>query len=171
VLIVVSLLVVASVGMDTLSATRAYATGEGLWSKRQKEAVNALVRYASSRDERDYEAYRRALEVPLGDKQARLELQKAAPDLAVARAGFLKGKNHPDDVPKLIRLFLRFRNFELMATAIRIWTQGDGQIERLMALGNELHSEVVGPARPDEVRRLLDAIAAVDLEVTPLEDA
>jgi diguanylate cyclase (GGDEF)-like protein/PAS domain S-box-containing protein len=171
VLVVVSLLIVASVGMDTLSATRAYATGEGLWSKRQKEAVNALVRYASSRDERDYEAYRSALEVPLGDKQARLELQKEAPDLAVARAGFLKGKNHPDDIPKLIQLFRRFRSFELMATAIRIWTEGDGQIERLMALGHELKSEVAGPARADEVRRLLGEIAAVDREVTPLEDA
>jgi hypothetical protein len=30
-------------------------------------------------------------------------LEKEAPDLAVARAGFLKGLNHPDDVPKLIK--------------------------------------------------------------------
>src|SRR5476649_1632140 len=66
--------------VNTLSSVRAYVEGEGLWSKAQKDAAYHLRIYAFSHDEKDYRAFRDFLKVPLGDKKARLELQKAEPD-------------------------------------------------------------------------------------------
>ena len=56
-LIIVSLLVIANIGMDVLTSMRAYVGGEGLWSKAQKDAVHYLLRYGKSRSEDDYERY------------------------------------------------------------------------------------------------------------------
>jgi hypothetical protein len=94
--------------MDILTAIRAYVGGEGLWAKAQKDAVHSIEHYAVSYDEADYLAYRREIQVPLGDRKARIELQKEDPDLAVAEAGFIQGRNHPDDVEPAVRLFRRF---------------------------------------------------------------
>ena len=83
-----------------VSASRAYVGGESFWSKAQKEAVYSLFRYAQTRAEADYADYREAIAVPLGDRQARLELEKPEPDLAIVREGFIAGKNDPDESPE-----------------------------------------------------------------------
>jgi hypothetical protein len=74
--------------MDVIDTTRAYVTGEGLWSKAQKGALLSLHRYASSGDARHYEQYRAEIAVPIGDRQARLELEKPRPDLVKVYDGF-----------------------------------------------------------------------------------
>ncbi len=76
-LIVVSLLGLSYLTIENLSAARAYVGGEGLWSKAQKQAVHDLLRYSISHSDADYQNYRQALLVPLGDRQARLELREA----------------------------------------------------------------------------------------------
>src|SRR5262245_19799610 len=68
-----------------LGAARSYVGGEGLWSKAQKASVYHLTRYATSHREEDFELYRRAIDVPLGDRQARLELEKPNADPGVVR--------------------------------------------------------------------------------------
>ncbi len=94
-LIVVLLVLLASESLKIVSASRAYVGGESLWSKAQKEAVYSLFRYAQSHAEADYAAYRAEIAVPMGDHRARLELERPDPDLAVAREGFIAGKNDP----------------------------------------------------------------------------
>jgi hypothetical protein len=83
-------------GMRVMSGIRAYVGGEGLWSKAQKEAVIDLVQYTRSRDEADYRKFLDNIEEQLGDKQARLEMDKPDPDMAVVREGFIKGGSQPD---------------------------------------------------------------------------
>jgi hypothetical protein len=61
-------------------AVRAYVGGEGLWSKAQKDATYRLVRYARSGDSVEYRHFRELLDVQLGDRQARIELDRARPD-------------------------------------------------------------------------------------------
>jgi hypothetical protein len=46
--------------------------------------------------------------VPLGDRTARLELLESSPSLDSAARGFLAGRNAPDDVPGMIRMFRLF---------------------------------------------------------------
>ncbi len=108
------------------SAARAYVGGESLWSKGQKDAVIHLMRYADGRDEEEFRAYERAIAVPLGDRQARLELTRARPDYDKAAAGLLVGGNHPDDIPGMIRLgSVWSRAYRQSITQYKIWSRGD----------------------------------------------
>ena len=172
VLIVGCLLVLANVQMEILSGVRAYVGGEGLWSKGEKDAVHHLARYAETRDERDYRRYLDAIAVPMGDKQARLELEKPAPEPRVVREGFVKGRNHPDDVPRMAMLFRRFRHVSYMAKAIAIWTAGDRYVAAIAERGAALHGEIrSGRGSPDQAGALLEQIGVLDQRLTPLEDA
>jgi asparagine N-glycosylation enzyme membrane subunit Stt3 len=67
-IVVILLLGLGYLTIENLSAARAYVGGEGLWSKAQKQAVRELLLYSSSRLETHFDAYRRALLVPLGDR-------------------------------------------------------------------------------------------------------
>src|SRR3954468_239650 len=84
--------------LSTLSSVRAYVGGEGLWSKAQKDAVFHLYRYGVSRTERDYQLFEQFMRVPMGDARARHELLQSDRDMQAARAGFIEGRNHPDDI-------------------------------------------------------------------------
>src|SRR5206468_1509394 len=58
-----------------------------------------------------------------------------------------------------------------MARAITVWTEGDGYIDQLRSLADELHREV-NSAHPDaqKIGQISNQIAVVDARVTPLED-
>jgi len=159
-------------GMTVLSAVRAYVGGEALWSKAQKEAVYHLIRYASSHDRDEFDKYRVALSVPEGDRKARVELDKPEPDYALARQGFLEGRNDPADVDGMIGLFRRLRHVALVDRSIAIWEEADVHIAELSRLADRLQAEVERTP-PDRVR-IDAALAAIDREagiLTPLEDA
>src|SRR5882672_1655979 len=168
---VIVLLALSYEAIQTLSAARAYVGGEGLWSKAQKEAVHSLVRYSASHSEEDYERCQQALQTPLGDKTARLELEKKSPDPKIVYKGFVQGRNRPEDVDGMAKLFRRFRHTKYMTEAITIWSDADNRIQELQELGEELHAEIRS-GRPDPVR-LKDIARRVDLvgdQLTPLED-
>ena len=170
VLIVGCLVLLAGLGLETLSAVRAYVGGESLWSKAQKEAVHHLTRYALSGAEGDDQAYLRALAVPLGDRQARLELEKPDPDLRVVYEGFRAGGNHPEDLEGMANLFRRFRRVPQMARAIAVWAEGDAGIARLRELGEALHGAIQsGGAAPERIRGILGEVDALDQRLSRLE--
>lgn len=133
---------VATVSMDALSAVRAYAVGESHYSKGQKDALFYAHRYANSHDESDFTRFKFALAKPRGDKWARIALQRVDPDKDSARASFLEGGNHPDDVDKLIRLFVWGKDTPLLAGAISIWTQGDAAIDELLVLVSRARADI-----------------------------
>lgn len=169
--IVVLLFLFANYSIGLMSATRAYVGGEGLWSKAQKEAVYALSRYCADRDPKDYAVFKDALRVSLGDRQARLELEKPDPDLAVAAAGFLQGRNHPDDIEGMIHLFRTFRRVPEIDKAIAIWAQGDVHIDQLIALGDRIHPAVqAGILDANAAREHLAQLHEINALLTPLED-
>ena len=91
--------------MSIMSSTRAYVNGESLWSKGHKDAVFHLIQYSRTSAPTDYELFQEAIRVPLGDRIARLNLDGPNPDRAVARAGFLQGGVHPDDVDGIVVMF------------------------------------------------------------------
>jgi len=168
---VVGLLALSCETIFTLSATRAYVGGEGLWSKSQKKAVGKLLEYAVSRAPQDFEEYLQALQTPLGDKQARLELEKPNPDPQVVYEGFVRGRNRPEDVNGMAKLFRRFRHTKYMNDAVEIWSEGDQLIERLQTLGNELHAENTARTRDEaRIHELTLKVEQVNNQLTPLED-
>ena len=171
VLIVACLVFLTNARMEIQSAVRAYVGGEGLWSKGQKDAVHYLTRYARSHVEDDYQHYLNALAIPLGDQQARLELEKPDPDLAVVYKGFIQGRNHPDDVENMAWLFRRFRHIGYMARAIAIWAEGDASITELRRRGAELHAAITSEqADSAGLDAILEQINVLNRGLTSLED-
>jgi len=169
--IVLVLLLLANESMNILSAARAYSEGESLWSKGQKRAMFHLVRYSETHSEDDYQKYREAISVPLGDEKARVELEKADPDYAVAWQGFVEGRNHPDDIPGLIMLFRRFRHLDFMAAVIDLWTEGDRHVAEVVQIAEELHARIAsGQTSPERVLPFRDRILDIDTRLTPLTD-
>lgn len=171
-LIIAVLLVLVDATMENLSAGRAYVGGEGLWSKAQKDAVYHLLRYAASGDEDEFRRYREAIAVPLGDRKAREALDRPEPDYEAARRGFIEGRNHPDDVDAMARLFVRFRNVHYIDRAISIWAEGDRLIAQLEEAAAGLRRELAS-GRPDRSRieALRGDIHRISLALGPLEDA
>jgi len=166
------ILVLSFSGLAILSSVRAYIGGEGLWSKAQKQAVMKLGRYAWSHDEKEYNSYLDVLKIPLGDKQARLELEKTNPEYLAAQTGFLRGGNHPKDIPGMIVLFRRYHRVSYLRTAIAIWTEADGLIENLQKVGVQIHTLMHTPhPSPVRLEKLLIQVQDINTQLTPLENA
>src|SRR3954452_24181429 len=75
-LAIVTLLALCIGGFSVLSSVRAYVGGESLWSKARAAAVSNLRAHASSGRPAEYRRFIEALAVPLGDRAARLEMEK-----------------------------------------------------------------------------------------------
>ncbi len=169
--IVVILVLLASESMNILMATRSYSEGESLWSKGQKQAIFYLLRYSETKSEGDFRKYRERIAVTLGDKKARLELEKPNPDYAIAWQGFVEGDNHPEDIPGLIMLYRRFRHIDFMAKVIDLWTEGDRLIEELTVTAEELNALIwSGNADSERLNAFRERLVKIDIELTPLTD-
>ncbi len=161
------LAVLCSAIVGVLSSARAYVGGESLYSKGQKNAVRWLDQYLRSGDEPDFQRYREALAVPLGDRIARIELEKPSPDDATVRRGFLQGGNDPADLVLLIGFYRLFRHAPLVSDAIDVWASADDELLQLERLGERIHQArgagADGGWRPGyelEIERL-DAVLSV----------
>lgn len=170
--IVIFLLLLAMVSVDILSAGRAYVGGESLWSKAQKDAVYHLAQYAENHDEQHYLKFRQAIAVPLGDRKARIELDKRTPDLSVARQGLIEGRTHPDDLPGVVRLFRTMRDVSYMARVVELWEQGDQYVVELDRVGELIHARIMtGNGSAANMRPLLARVHKINERVAPLSDA
>ena len=159
--------------INTLSSVRAYVGGEGLWSKAQKDALYQLLKYARTHSEADYEKFNSFMKVNQGDHKARIELAKGNgnADLAIVRQGFIEGRNDPDDVDGMIKLFLRFHSNKYISRAITAWTKADEVLAGFMALGERLHEEIhAQPYSQQHIDAILDQIDPLNDRLTPLED-
>jgi len=146
-----------------LSGGRAYVHGEGRWSKAQQEAVFFLDRYAERGRYEDLARARRALQIPLGDRQARLALQGETYDPARAREGFLQGENEPGDTATMIWLFEHFEHAPYFREAIRIWSDADRDILRLAGIADQLERHWrAGTDDGTDARALREELTRVD---------
>ena len=165
-----SLLLVVSVSMNIATGVRAYVGGEGLYSKGQKDAIYYLTRYARFRDDADFHKFQNAITVPLGDHQARVEMQKPSFDREVAAQGFIAGGNDPQDVPYLIGLFRWFHAGSYFARAIDLWAQADVLVAELQGQGDALHAEISSSAASEaRIAEILDRVEQINVEITPIE--
>src|SRR2546429_9828308 len=78
---------------------------------------------------------------PLGEKFARIELEKPAPDMTIVYQGFTRGQINPDDIPGMVRLFRWFHDFSFMRVAIADWAAADKELDNLTELADQLHAE------------------------------
>ncbi len=167
--IVACLLAAAAASVALLSGGRAYVGAEGQWSRSQKEAVYHLTRYATERNDTDSQAYERAMAVIQGDRRARVELAKPEPDLEIARAGFLEGRNHPADIDSMILLFRHMRDLAPVERVVALWARADKHIDELTEVARELRSPGAAGDGAQTARQIA-RINRINAVVTPLED-
>lgn len=129
-------------GYQVLSAVRAFVGGESLWSKGRGVAMAHLRLYAATSEPVAYLRFSIALQAPLGDRRAREAMDAEVPDLESARAGFLSGGNHVDDVDGMVWLYNAFSGTPLLRDAVLAWRQGDDLIEELRDTGRELQARL-----------------------------
>lgn len=169
--VVVALAWLCIASVDVLSAARGFVAGESLWTKGQKAAVLHLLRYSETRRDSDYQAYLAAIAVPLGDHQARIELEKPDFDRGIAVEGLLIGGNHPDEIPGMIRLYRNFRNVSEIDEAISVWAAADVEIRRLDAVARRLRERVRERGCDAAcLAPLQHEIADIDALLTPMEE-
>ncbi|MGH8500880.1 MAG: putative bifunctional diguanylate cyclase/phosphodiesterase [Gammaproteobacteria bacterium] len=170
--VAISSLFLIYTAMAIQSTMRALVNGEALWSRAQKDAVLFINQYAESGAPGYYHDFNQALAVTMGNRRARLELEKPHYDYKVVRDGFLAGGNHPEDIRGVTRLFRCCAEFGYLARAIDAWEQADAYVLQLKALANQLHEELLSPqprrARIDELKQ---QIRRVDQDLRPLEIA
>lgn len=142
----------ATVSVKVLGSIRGYATGESAWSKSCADAELHLSHYALSRDPADYDEFQRALQAPLGSRQAREELTRPHPDTALITRLFIAGGSHPDDIPGMIALFRYFGAMPVFKQTMAAWIEGDALIDRLRALGDRLHEQILHGASNETVQ-------------------
>jgi PAS domain S-box-containing protein len=171
VLLLLMALVASWAATELINSTRAYATGEGRYSKAEKMAVLDLHRYAYSRDQKDYETFLDMIVVPRGDHMARVALSQSPVDFETAANGFLQGQNHTNDVGGMIRLFRLFWWWTPFAAAVEDWRIGDGLVDELVAQGDLVHGLVVADRLSDQDgAALLTRIDALDNQLTDREN-
>jgi len=168
----IAVLALGWVAVRVINTTRAYAMGESFYSKGQNAAVLNLYKYAQSGDEKYFDAFRRSIDVPLGDRKVREALDRADPDPAAAAAGLLQARTNPDDIPDVIKVFLWFRHWGPFERAVEDWRVGDELIGRLLTNAAELHrlgqsGALHGPVR-DHMIEEMDELSA---ELAKFEDS
>jgi diguanylate cyclase (GGDEF)-like protein len=169
--IVLILLILANFSFGLLSSVRAYVGGESLWSKAQKDAVFHLQKYAASHDPGELREFRANMAIPLGDHEARMEMEKSNPDLDKVRQGFIRGGNHPDDVDGMFNLYRRFKWVSFMQRAIRAWDAGDRLIIRLDQTAVQLQDAAESEApSAGAIQSVLAKISGINEDLTPIEN-
>ncbi|MDP8986255.1 MAG: EAL domain-containing protein [Pseudomonadota bacterium] len=162
------MLIAAVISLELLSTIRAYVGGEGLYSKGQKDATYYLAQYSVSHSQEDFQRYSTAIAFPLGDRQARLALQRIPVDLQAARDGFLAGGNDPADIPSIILLFRLFGRVGPVRQAIAIWTEGDGYTERICAVASRMRQAPATATAREADAAIRSELNLINRELTPL---
>lgn len=158
--------------LEIQTTATAYVVGEGHWSKAQQDAAHTLYRYAADGDSEQLAQVRESLRVPLGDRDARLAMERDPPDYQAARLGFLQGRINPEDVDRLIRMYKYLRDAPYFRDSVAQWRLGDEGVLQLQRLASEIEAaharSALGTAR---IAAFQDRIQAINSSLRPIETA
>lgn len=158
--------------LELQTSATAYIIGESHWSKAQQSASHELHRYAASGDAQQLRQAREALLVPLGDRLARLALERDPPDLAASRRGFLQGLNAPKDIDRMIRMYRYFHNAPFFRESVKKWRIGDEHVLALQRIGEEMEAgHARGAVSTAQAAAWQRQILEVDAALRPIEIA
>jgi len=161
-------LLLCVMGLNLLSAARAYVGGESLWSKGRALAAHQLRTYAQTRDPHDLQAFQGALDVPLADQQTRQLMEAPEPDMARLRQTFQRGGVSLDDVDGMVRLYRWFGDTSLMAPSIAAWRAGDAAIAELQQLGERMRALAQAPVTASSQAQMQEILQQLDEHETQL---
>ena len=159
----IGLVALSALIQELQGASTAWIVGQSHWSRSQQHASFALERYITSGNPAALAEARAALQVPLGDLDARRALERDDPDLARARRGFLQGGNAPGDINRLILSFRYLGGIGYFRDALHLWRQTDQGLAQLQAIADAaeaLHAN--GGPEPGVRDALLVQLQALD---------
>lgn len=136
------LILVNFLTIKILSASRAYVNGESHYSKAQKDGTRHLTTYLFTKDTKDWLTYNSEINVPLGDRAARIALLNNDAILEVKK-GFSAGRNDKEDLDDMIWLFKNFKTVPFFKKAISKWSDADNSIEKLVLLAKQIHQKTI----------------------------
>jgi hypothetical protein len=169
-LVIGGLFFIGETGFRILSGLRAYVGAEGLWAKGQQEATYQLTQYIFTGEKIRYQSFLDSLKVPLGDRVARLELEKSTPVYEIIFQGFVDGGSHPEDIPIMITLYNKFKDNKYISNAIEQWEIGDRSIVELLKAGEEVHRHITNNTMSKEqAARNLSTIDALQKRLNEAE--
>ena len=148
------------------AASTAWIVGQSHWSRSQQHASFALERYITSANPAALAEARAALQVPLGDLDARRALDQDPPDLARARRGFLQGGNAPGDINRLILSYRYLGHLRYFQDAVDVWRQSDLGLAQLQEIARTAEANKAdGSPEPALRAALLVQLQALDLSL------
>ena len=110
--------------MSTLSTVRAFIAGEAFYSKGQKDATYFLARYTSTHRQEEYLLFLENIKIPVGDRIARIELQKDNSDYNIIDAALIQARNESSETREVAHFFKRFKNINLRELLEKILPPG-----------------------------------------------
>ncbi|WP_372360992.1 putative bifunctional diguanylate cyclase/phosphodiesterase [Xanthomonas sp. NCPPB 1325] len=159
----VAMAVISALVIEIQSGATAWIVGESHWSKAQQESVYWLERYLGSGDPADLQAACRALEVPLGDRSARIAVEQPVIDWDTVYAGLAAGRNAREDMPQMVRLYRYGQRVPHLGEAIALWQQTDSDILQLNALADRAASaQATATPDPRTLQALRDELHLLD---------
>ncbi|MBT8369862.1 MAG: PAS domain S-box protein, partial [Deltaproteobacteria bacterium] len=170
-IIISGLFFIGKSGFGILSGLRAYVGGEGMWAKSQSKATYDLIQYVYTGEIGRYQSFLSNLKIPLGDKIARMELDKPDPVYEIVVQGFSQGGNHPADIPTMIFLHKYFKNTKHVKNAIEQWEIADELMQELLEVGEQVNRKIANGGFSEEtIGQTLASIDALQHRLSNAED-
>lgn len=136
----IALVALSALIQELQAASTAWIVGQSHWSRGQQRAVAALDRYLDTGQPQALADAQAALDVPLGDMDARKALERHVPDTEAARAGFLRGGNAPSDIRRLVLSYRYGRELAHFRTASTLWQRTDTGLLELQSLARQIEA-------------------------------
>jgi PAS domain S-box-containing protein len=134
----VFLILATALCANLMHGFRAFARGENLWSKSEKQVQIDLLQFTYSRDASLLADAASHMIVLQGDRLARLQLDSGNPNYQIVSEGFVQGGNARTDVPSAIRVYQLFGHTKAMTQALKAWRDADADVTELSAILQEL---------------------------------
>ena len=160
---------VSAVVIEIQAGVSSYLSGLAHWSRARLETAYHLERYARDADPRQLALARMALDVPLGDRAARQALEQYPVDEQAATQGFLRGRNSPDDIPRLIRFYTYFSEVSFFADAVAIWRAAEPHVFRMQRMADRLEAYRRDPGADDVPAEVIGELDSINNTLEEME--
>jgi signal transduction histidine kinase/CheY-like chemotaxis protein len=162
----VFLLLATALCANPMHGLRAFARGENLWSKSEKQVQIDLLQFTYSRDPLLLDDAARHLAVLEGDRTARRQLDSGKPNYEFVLKGFLQGGNALDDIPSAIRDYRLFGHTQSMSRALDAWRDTDASVDELSAFLSGLSVLDQVESFDDRATAIRNRLLSIDGETT-----
>ena len=157
--------------IKTLSASRAYVSGESHYSKGHNIATHYLIYYILTSKKEYWDKFESNLDIAFGGAKARNAMATKLDHKAVAE-GFIQGKNNEEDINDMIWLFQNFNSISFFRKAVQEWKKGDALNLELYLTGLYIKEQVTHQKLDFATQlKLLEEIDAINTKITINQDA